>query len=170
MNATATKKQRFSAFTRKHAPVLILIAIDLFLALYVLLFILLKDTPFFFLIGSKSCSLWKAHLYCIGCGGTRAVNALVAGDPLLSLCMNPYPLVWGFTLCYVNLHTFICHGLRLKKGLPTLIAPYHGPVLWWALLFSALYFVVLIVLLLCGVDLIGDHGNYWPQFFQNLFS
>lgn len=163
-------KNKLSVFSRKHAALLILLAIDLFMLIYVVAFFLLKDTPFFFLVGSKDCGLWNAHLYCIGCGGTRSVVALSHGDFVESLIKNPYPIVWGFTLIYTNLHTIIRHFAVLKKGGTTPIAPYYGPVLWWALIFSALYYVVLIVLLLCGVDLIGDHGSYWPNFFQNLFS
>lgn len=170
MSASLTKKQKIAAFFRKHAAILILLAVDCTLLLYALLFLLLKDTPYFFLVGSKECGLWNMHLYCIGCGGTRAVMAFLSGDFLESLRLNPYPMVWGFTLLYVNLHTLIRNAILLKKGRPTPIAPYHGPVLWWALIFSALYFIVLIVLLLCGIDLIGDHGAYWPAFFQKLFS
>ena len=162
-------KNKLSVFSRKHAALLILLAIDLFMLIYVIAFFLLKDTPFFFLVGSKDCSLWNAHLYCIGCGGTRSVVALSHGRILESFALNPHPLVWGFTLFYVNVHTAVRHVLHLKRGEQPPVAPYHGPVLWWAMLFSALYYVVLIVLLLCGIDLMGDHGAYWVEVFRGWF-
>ena len=168
MAVSPEKSQKVEYFLRKNASLLIIFGIDLAMILYTLAFFLLRDTPLFFLVGSTECSLWNVHLYCPGCGGTRAVDALSHFDLVESLCRNPYPLVWGFTLLYANVHTVVLHFRRLKKGMLPPVCPYWGPVLWWASVFSVLYFPTLIILLLCGIDLVGDHGTFWPEFFATL--
>ena len=168
MAISPERAQKIEYFFRKNASLLIIFGIDFAMLVYVLAFFLLRDTPLFFLVGSTDCSLWNAHLYCIGCGGTRAVDALSRFDIIESLCLNPYPAVWGFTIIYANLHTVILHVVRLKKKMLPPVCPYWGPVLWWATIFSILYVPTLIILLLCGIDLVGDHGTFWPEFFATL--
>ena len=89
MAISPERAQKIEYFFRKNASLLIIFGIDFAMLVYVLAFFLLRDTPLFFLVGSTECSLWNAHLYCIGCGGTRAVDALSRFDIIESLCLNP---------------------------------------------------------------------------------
>ncbi len=88
------------------------------------------------------------HVYCPGCGGTRAVFALIRLRLLTSFRMNPLPL-----LTILWLLIFICAGklapkLRRKIRLRSLFV--LGTVF-------VLYSVVRNILLLCwGIDLVGD--------------
>ncbi len=168
MPNTAKGGSRILSFMKSHSALLIAAAIDLGLLCYVLAFFLLKGTPFFFLVGSERCTLHELHLYCFGCGGTRAVTALLHGNILKSLHYNPLPFIWGATLLYTNLSVLFSHLRAKKKGVPPPKYPPANWVLWSALILSALWYVLLLVLLFCGIDLIGDHGSYWRDFFAAL--
>lgn len=167
MPTPSKERSKISSFFKNHTALLIVLSIDLFLLIYALLFFLLRGTPFFFLVGSERCTLHELHLYCIGCGGTRAVSALLHGNLLKSLRYNPLPLLWGATLLYTNLATLFSHLRAKKRGLPPPKYPPVNWVLWSALILCALWYVLLLVLLFCGVDLIGDHGSYWRDFFAS---
>ncbi len=167
MNA-ATLKASLLAFLKKYSAILIVLAIDLGLLTYSILFFLLKGTPYFILVGSPECVLWHLHLYCLGCGGTRSVTALLQGDILQSLRLNPMPILWGSMLLFENIHTVVAYIRAKIKGLPLPSYPYYGILLWIALFFTGGYWILQNILLLFGVDIIGDHGSFWPDLFASL--
>lgn len=64
----------------------------------------------------SSCWIWKhLHLYCPGCGGTRALIALAQGHPLLALWYHPaVPLAVVWWTIYMASQTI--WRLRGKTG------------------------------------------------------
>jgi hypothetical protein len=92
------------------------------------------------------------HLYCPGCGGTRAVEALLRLHPLQSLAYNPVVvLMLLMVACHlaIRLLEWRRNGQKLYRARITVNFSFLG--LWF------LYFVVRNILLLwCGIDLLGD--------------
>ena len=107
------------------------------------------------LFPAASCVFLRvAHLYCPGCGGTRAVRALVQGRLLQAfLCYPPIAVLlgvvaWGEVcaiLAYKRKSTAPLSALRSGKWL-LLVA---GAILLWFILHNALY-------LAFGYDFLGD--------------
>lgn len=91
------------------------------------------------------------HVYCPGCGGTRAVFALARLRLLTSLRLNPLPLLTILWLVIFILAGKREPGLRRKTRLRSLIL--LGMVLMVFILYSA---VRNILLLGWGIDLVGD--------------
>lgn len=93
------------------------------------------------------------HLYCPGCGGSRALYALLRLDFLASLAANPALLLGLAVLGYYAV-AFFRHGRR------------RGRVsVWPAILFAAFlvaYFLLRnILLVFAGFDPLGDMIKYW---------
>ena len=97
------------------------------------------------------------HLYCTGCGGTRAVGALFNGDLLGSLRLNPFVPIAALL--------FICYDLRAALAIARgekLVVKVHNAV--WILL--AVFLIAMTVgrnaaLVYFGYDPIGDLASYW---------
>ena len=92
------------------------------------------------------------HLYCPGCGGSRALYALLRFDLLGSLLAKPALLRGGATLLYSELALLgYARGGRVR-ALPA--------ILFGA--FLVLFFLVRNILLVAaGIDPLGDLISYW---------
>lgn len=99
------------------------------------------------------------HFYCPGCGGTRAVIALLNGRLIRSFICNPYPLcictmvirIW----CTLLYDSFVAGRYR------RLISPLSYPEVWGVFFLPLLLFIVRNVLLLyLHVDPLGDLAAY----------
>ena len=98
------------------------------------------------------------HLYCPGCGGTRAVYHLFHLQPIQSLLCHPLVLYivvcafyyWGKTLLFlVRQHGMAEFDICLV-------------FLWGMLIFSVLFFIFRNFLLIaCHIDYMGDLIQYW---------
>lgn len=103
--------------------------------------------------GLYKCSLLeKLHLYCPGCGGTRAVYALLRLDVLSSLIYNPLVLIGGIVYAYYNIRAFIA----IKKNDEQYFINQKYILLLICVALVFIYFIVRNILLLNGIDLIGD--------------
>lgn len=99
--------------------------------------------------------LW--HIYCPGCGGTRAMIALLRGQLLHSLACNPlsaYAVV-GFMVYDIRAAVAIA---RDERRVLHLKAWY-----FWAMLAITVVFFILrnVLLIRFGIDYLGDLGSYW---------
>ncbi|MBQ1546863.1 MAG: DUF2752 domain-containing protein [Lachnospiraceae bacterium] len=79
--------------------------------------------------------------YCPGCGGTRALIALLHGRILTSLRYNPLTIYFIFLFGYL-----IFNGIKKRKNNPN--------VLWLGLFILIVNFIVKNVFLYFGVDLL----------------
>ena len=78
-------------------------------------------------------------LYCIGCGATRALSALLRGRLITALSYNAFAMVWLFW----PIRSLAALWLQALTGRVVLKQPRDRPWLLWSLLISALLFVVL---------------------------
>ncbi len=89
--------------------------------------------------------------YCPGCGGTRAVSALMHGKVLASLIYHPFVLYTAV----VGGWFMISHTIqKLSKGRIAIGMKYRDIYLWIALGLVAVNFVVKNAFLIGGIDLI----------------
>lgn len=94
----------------------------------------------------------RAHLYCPGCGGSRAIYALLRLDLVASLVANPAVLFGGVTVLYYEVALFrFARGARVRAF--PLIA-YAALIVLWFLLRNVL-------LVFAGIDPLGDLISYW---------
>lgn len=94
-----------------------------------------------------------AHLYCPGCGGSRAVYALLRLDLPASLAANPIVLLGGLTILYYGIALFLSSRGRARvRTFPLLVLA--------ALI--VLHFILRNILLVAfGIDPLGDLIGYW---------
>ncbi len=99
--------------------------------------------------------LSATHLYCPGCGCTRAVRALFCGDVWLSLQCHPFPLATAVVLLYYG--AAFARAALSDRRRP---APSPRPAIILALALPV-YALVRDLLWLCaGIDLLGDLAVY----------
>ncbi|MBQ7336920.1 MAG: DUF2752 domain-containing protein [Clostridia bacterium] len=97
------------------------------------------------------------HLYCPGCGGTRAMVALFRGQIVHSLLCNPLSayIVAGFAVFDVRAAVAL---VRREERVFHFSIPYF----WVMLAIAVLNFVLRNVLLVSiGLDYLGDLAAYW---------
>lgn len=108
-------------------------------------------------LGISQCKfLEKFHMYCLGCGGTRAVYSLLRLRIIDSFLYNPIvPL--GFTLyIYYNLRALIA----IKRKDESYFAKQKNVLIPIFISIALLYLIFRNVLLIFGTDIIGDvFGN-----------
>ena len=93
------------------------------------------------------------HIYCPGCGGTRAVLALLQGQFLESLVYNPAVLLGILLVLYYETGAIIT--LVKKNG--KCYFDYKCRVVYAYLIMIVLFFIIRNWLLLfCGIDMLGD--------------
>ncbi len=99
------------------------------------------------------------HLYCPGCGGTRAVSALLRFDFLSSLRHNPLVLLFVSLFLYYDIKALI-NIIRGKDKVLGISAK-----LLFVILAIVLAFFVLrnALLLIWHIDPVGDFAEYWIQ-------
>lgn len=97
------------------------------------------------------------RIYCPGCGGTRALEALLCGDVLRSFLLNP-PLWLLLTLLVFgevsSLTVLLSRNTSLLKARPYRIV--RNALLLLFALGTVLHFLVRNVLLFYGFDPLGD--------------
>ena len=135
---------------------------------FFLLFIYLRTADIDLPFAGTSCYISSHfHIYCPGCGGTRAVLYLLEGDLIDSFLMNPIPIhiciimirVWC-TLLYNC--TFELRG-RTRRN-PGFIPLLTDVEIWLIPILPALIFIARnILLIVFHVDLIGDLSAYYIQ-------
>lgn len=98
------------------------------------------------------------HLYCPGCGGTRAVRALVSFHFIKSLLYNPIVIVGGLVWAYYYIGSIIT---KIKNN-GKVYASFCEWSLWFVLIVLLGNFIIRNILLVCfHVDYIGDMISYW---------
>ncbi len=105
------------------------------------------------------CSFADAtHLYCPGCGFTRAVRALLSLDILASLGAHPFAILGVAVIVYYELAFFsAARGRGRVRAWPAI-----------AFAFGLLSFFVLrnVLLVLFSIDFLGDFSGEWGIFVQ----
>lgn len=110
--------------------------------------------------GEKDCGLKMFfHLYCPGCGGTRALDAFLHGQFLHSLLLQPTILyLFVFFISYYVPALFLFLGIR-KKPLRYIVYLY---ILCGLLVLIILFFIARNLLMVYGgYDYIGECLPYW---------
>ncbi len=91
------------------------------------------------------------HLYCPGCGGTRAALALFRGDLIRALLSNPtVPLLIPTVLYYERSALFYFFGKRQAKW------PRLWPLLALTVFFLSFFVLRNLLFLAFGIDYLGD--------------
>lgn len=96
------------------------------------------------------------HMYCPGCGGTRAWKALIRLNILQSLYDNPVVILLILTEIAVAITR--CIDKRRKKCslYKVRIAVYVGFLVLWFLFFLIRNYL----LMKCGIDMLGDFKTH----------
>ena len=114
------------------------------------LYLRARGVPFF-------CAFSRmAHLYCPGCGATRALEFLWRGDILSSLAANPGVLCGIFSLGYYQV-SFL---LAVRRG----GAPSPRVAIGYAVLLLSFFVVRNLLLVFFGVDPLSDLISYWSTY------
>ena len=116
-----------------------------------------------FPILAPGCALSRVtHLYCPGCGGTRAVAALLRGDLLTSLQANPLVL-W---LAGIGLYLYVRGWWAVARHAPE---RFSVPAWTWiGLIVLAVTLLVVrnLALVFGGYDYLGDNLAFWTGRFS----
>ncbi len=115
-----------------------------------------------FVLGIPTCTISRLlHIYCPGCGGTRAVRALLTGDLLHALRCNIF-VPW-FIFCALTQYLRALRALIRRD-------PYACPIQRWTwismiVLILLLFVLRNILLIFYGYDYLGDHQAFWAEHF-----
>lgn len=107
---------------------------------------------------SVSCPFKRVFcLYCPGCGGTRAVSALLRGDVLTSVRSNPV-VMWGLVLGIWQYARMARSYIRRDR------ACFRIPSWSWISLIAVILGVFAVrnlLLVFAGYDYLGDNALFW---------
>lgn len=119
----------------------------------------IKDIRFYNPNGTPCGLKMYFHLYCPGCGGTRAVDAFLHGHFLHSLLLQPLiTYLFLYFLSYYIPSLLLLFGIR-KKEINYRIYIY---ILWGMLALIILFFIGRnLLMIFCGYDYIGECIQYW---------
>lgn len=99
------------------------------------------------------------HLYCAGCGGTRAVRYLIEGDLIRSFLAHP--IILYLLILYIQAFCISIYTVFIKKDMKL---RYYVKI-WqlWTLLGVVLGNFIFrnLVLVIWGLDFLGDCAPYW---------
>lgn len=111
-----------------------------------------------FPILSPGCTLSRVtHLYCPGCGGTRAVAALLRGDLLTSLRANPIVL-W---MVGVALYLYVRGWAAVIRRAPERMRVPSWTWVGLIVLALGVFVVRNLLLVFGGYDYLGDNLAFW---------
>ena len=100
-------------------------------------------------VGLSGCAfLETTHLYCPGCGGTRAAEALIQLDLLSSIKYNAIIPVGFLLFLYYDIRFF---ASILKNDMSFFKNNKYIPIVIFAI-FLLVYFILRNVFLVCGID------------------
>lgn len=92
------------------------------------------------------------HLYCPGCGGTRAVFALLRLDFVSMIKYNPILPMAILVYGYYNVRAFV----EIKRNNEEYFIKNKHLLIYVVIALGFVYFLVRNILLLNGIDLLGD--------------
>lgn len=95
------------------------------------------------------------HLYCPGCGCTRAAEALFRLDPVASLIANPSVIVGFAVLVYYEVTLILC----ARRGESR--APSYLPAVLFGIFFISYAVLRNVLLVTLQFDPLGDHYLFW---------
>lgn len=147
-----------SSLTHSQKITFICISILLFLFLSFLLFYHITDMSFYNAEGT--CGMkYLFHLYCPGCGGTRAIDMLLHGRIFQSLMYHPIIVYLALYFLSYYIPALLQFFGLWKKKINYMIYVY---MLIGMLAVIVVHFVVRNVLLTgFGIDYIGECISYW---------
>ncbi len=128
-----------------------LILTNIIVAICVVGFIVISNILSYY--GLAKCLTVKYfHMYCPGCGGTRALSALLRLDFLSMLKYNPILPMAIIVYLYYNIRAFI----EIKRNNETYFQKNRFKLITVVIAIGFIYFMARNILLLYGIDLIGD--------------
>lgn len=99
------------------------------------------------------------HIYCPGCGGTRAVRYLMRGDVLRSFMAHP--LIIYLLILYIQSLWVSVYTIFIKRDMQVRTYVYIWQ-LWLMLgIVIAVFVVRNVLLVLFGYDFLGECAPYW---------
>lgn len=126
-----------------------------------LLFAIFCDVTDWHAALSSPCFLNRyCHLYCPGCGGTRAAFALLHGKVISSILYNPIPLYFEglFLYYYIGTTLAVC-----SKGRKVYFKPGWWMVVIFVLLLVWTFGIRNVLAVKYGMDYIGEVAPYWGR-------
>lgn len=152
---SATKYQ----MSRTEKRIFILISVLLGLAICFIVFYHLKDIRFYDPKGTPCGLKMYFHLYCPGCGGTRAIDAFLHGHFLHSFLLQPLiTYLFIYFMSYYVPSLLLCLGIRKRK----INYKFYLYVLWGMLALIIIFFFARNLLMIFGgYDYIGECIRFW---------
>ena len=136
----------------------------LILVAAVSLYLILHGDPGVLFTGQTSCYFSRRfHLYCPGCGGTRAVYHFFQGEFLSSLLSNPIPVY--ATVLFARIYVAIIHNTIGKNISKSKSKKWPVMCRWemWGILVVVIGFFVFrnLALVFLKWDFLGNMKEFW---------